>query len=274
MFNSNTGHLLITDDVDNYGNPMPSQGAGGVAYVNVFGASYYADYSPALVYANNLGPDFPPYIAEAASHEMGHNLGLSHDGTSSSSYYGGHGSGWLSWGPIMGGSYGQNVTQWSRGEYSGANNTQDDIAIIINKLSQDGDDHSDALVGATPLSINGDGSIVASNPQNDPHNSATANKGVIHSSSDVDSFVFSAGSGTIELQITPAWAAYYRSSYGRGANLDIQAALLDSAGNVVASVDPSDETNSLISASVASGIYYLQINGVGSSLSPYSDYGS
>jgi Holliday junction DNA helicase RuvB len=64
---------------------MPSQNAGGVAYVGVWGASYYANYQPALVYADHLGPDHPPYIAEAASHEFGHNLGLSHDGSSTSS---------------------------------------------------------------------------------------------------------------------------------------------------------------------------------------------
>ena len=38
-------------------------------------------YSPALVYYNNLGGGREDYVSEASSHEMGHNLGLSHDGT-------------------------------------------------------------------------------------------------------------------------------------------------------------------------------------------------
>jgi len=32
-------------------------------------------------------------VAEAASHEVGHSLGLSHDGTSTATYYQGHGLG-------------------------------------------------------------------------------------------------------------------------------------------------------------------------------------
>jgi len=34
---------------------MPGYGAGGVAYINVFGHRRYADYSPALVYYNKFG---------------------------------------------------------------------------------------------------------------------------------------------------------------------------------------------------------------------------
>ncbi|KAF6260322.1 hypothetical protein COO60DRAFT_898787 [Scenedesmus sp. NREL 46B-D3] len=55
---------------------------------------------------------------EATSHEVGHNMGLSHDGTASVGYYRGHGD----WAPIMGVAYSRNVSQWSRGDYSGANN--------------------------------------------------------------------------------------------------------------------------------------------------------
>ena len=41
----------------------------------------------------------------------------------------GHGTGALSWGPIMGASYGRNVSQWSRGQYYRATNAEDDLAI-------------------------------------------------------------------------------------------------------------------------------------------------
>ena len=70
-------------------------GAGGVAYVGVFGNPYY---QPAFVFPAQLGSGYPKYVWEAASHEIGHNLGLSHDGTSTAGYYTGH----ANWAPIMG----------------------------------------------------------------------------------------------------------------------------------------------------------------------------
>ncbi|MCK5665003.1 MAG: hypothetical protein KAI17_16035, partial [Thiotrichaceae bacterium] len=95
-FGPNIGRILITSDHDAYNTPMPHYTAGGVAYVNVWGASYYESYQPALVYYDNLA-SAPYYIAEASSHELGHNLGLSHDGTiahdgaAAQGYYTGHG---------------------------------------------------------------------------------------------------------------------------------------------------------------------------------------
>ncbi|MEY4717873.1 MAG: hypothetical protein RL563_491, partial [Pseudomonadota bacterium] len=119
-FTSTTGRILFTQDVDSKGIAMPSKGSGGVAYVNVFGINNYAYYSPALVYVNKMGPNQPNYMAEAAAHEFGHNLGLSHDGigtggsnpncSTQTAYFCGMGSGYVSWGPIMGVSYYVNVT--------------------------------------------------------------------------------------------------------------------------------------------------------------------
>ncbi|KIY95480.1 hypothetical protein MNEG_12481 [Monoraphidium neglectum] len=71
-------------------------GAGGVAYVNTFGNTYY---DPAFVFPAQLGSGYPKYVWEATSHELGHRLGLSHDGdTLGNAYYGGSGI----WAPIMG----------------------------------------------------------------------------------------------------------------------------------------------------------------------------
>jgi hypothetical protein len=92
----------------------------GIALLDVFDES--DDYS-AFVFTQGLSP---AAIAEAASHEAGHTLGLSHDGTSSDEYYRGHGD----WAAIMGNPIGKAVTQWSRGEYADANNREDDIAEI------------------------------------------------------------------------------------------------------------------------------------------------
>src|SRR6185503_6068267 len=150
-FGTRTAHALITRNTDANSIANPSSGAGGVGYVNVFGTFDYASLRPVWVYHNNLG-NTESYIAEAASHEIGHNLGLSHDGkTDGTSYYGGHGSGDTSWGPIMGTGYGRNVSQWSRGEYYLANNTQDDLATIAGKLAYRADDHGNTQASATAL---------------------------------------------------------------------------------------------------------------------------
>ena len=89
------GTRALITDAPEVGN---SCGCGGVAYVGVFDAtSNHAFYQPAWVVAQALGHN-AKYIAEATSHEVGHNLGLSHDGTSSQGYYPGAGA----WAPIMG----------------------------------------------------------------------------------------------------------------------------------------------------------------------------
>lgn len=58
---------------------MPSgDRAGGVAFLNVFGVPN-SFLRPALVFYDNLASQ-ADYFAEATSHELGHNFGLSHDG--------------------------------------------------------------------------------------------------------------------------------------------------------------------------------------------------
>ena len=92
--------------------------------------------------------------AEAASHELGHNLYLAHDGTSSTGYYTGHGSAPVKWAPIMGVGYYSDVTEWSKGEYAGANNQEDDLQKITVYLPYRIDDHEDiTLPAATPLLV-------------------------------------------------------------------------------------------------------------------------
>ena len=275
-FNSTTGRVIITEDTDANGVAMPSAGGGGVAYVNVFGASnYHTYYSPAIVYADNLGPNVDTYIAEASSHEFGHNLGLSHDGTTAGvAYYAGHGSGLVSWAPIMGNSYYNNVTEWSKGEYTGANQTQDDLAIIGAKLGFRADDHGNSIASGSTLTVAGDGTVDASNPELDPYNLLPQNKGVINSGTDVDVFTFVAGSGPLTLTVTPAWDAFYRATTRRAANLDVGLELRDNAGNLVASSDPDTDTSASVSATVGAGTYHLLVTGVGNAVVPYSDYDS
>ena len=114
---------------------------GGVAYLGIFDDT--SDfYKPALVFHDALGSGDEKYVAEAISHEAGHNMGLGHDGYSGGGYYGGHGSGTTGWAPIMGVGYYKALVQWSKGEYATANNVQDDSVVMqSNGLPLRADDH-------------------------------------------------------------------------------------------------------------------------------------
>lgn len=83
------------------------------------------------------------------SHEVGHTFNLTHDGTATSTYYPGHGE----WAPIMGTAYGKSISQFSKGEYSGANNVQDDLSIIQRHVPVMPDDHGNTNVTATTLAL-------------------------------------------------------------------------------------------------------------------------
>ena len=121
--------------------------ASGVAAYDSF---TWSSDTPVFVFAKTLG-NWPKYIAESASHEVGHTLGLSHDGKNSTEYYDGANG----WAPIMGSAYLQEVTQWSKGSYSGANNTEDDIAILGSALGYRADDYAGTASSATKLGLGG-----------------------------------------------------------------------------------------------------------------------
>lgn len=273
-FDLTTGRILFTQDRDANGAYMPADGAGGVAFTDVWkDPEYLSAYSPALVYYNNLGDSETNSMAEAGAHEFGHNLGLAHDGTFSSGYFEGMGNGFIAWAPIMGVSYYDQVTQWSKGEYFSANNKEDDIAIITGQLGIRADDHSNTINNASQLIIDSDGKISVSTPESDPGNTEAVNKGIIETRTDSDVFFFDTQGGTANLLIEPAWTAFYRND-NRGANLDIKASLYNSNRELLATDDPSNETHANIKTALAAGRYYLAIEGVGNSITPYSDYGS
>jgi hypothetical protein len=276
-FNNHTANAVITRSTDANGAPNPSSTAGGVSYVNVFGSTAYATYRPSWVYINNLGPNEESYIAEATSHEVGHNMGLSHDGTSTTEYYGGNGSGDTSWGPIMGTGYNRNVSQWCKGDYYDANNTEDDLAIISGKLSYRTDDVGNSYSNATALVITGGTNIVSTTPDTDPANSNPANKGVIEQNTDVDVFSFYTGSGSVNLSVTP-WVT--PGGLTRGGNLDVSIELRDSAGAVLATNNPASLTTASIQTNLTAGQYFLYVKNTGvgdpfsSTPSGYTAYGS
>jgi Bacterial pre-peptidase C-terminal domain/Metallo-peptidase family M12B Reprolysin-like len=243
--------VVITADTE-------GTGAGGIGYAGSF--TWNTD-TPVFVYTRG-----EKSIAEAASHEVGHSLGLAHDGTTGSEYYRGHGSGETSWAPLMGVGYYSNVTTWSRGQYTIANNNtssanygqgSDDLAIITsrNGFGYRGDDFGNSLGTAGLLS----GPTVSA-------------AGIISTTTDVDVFRFQAGAGTAAFTVRP---------FATGSNLDVKAELLNSQGVTIAVADPATSLTAALSFRIASaGSYYLRVSGVGAgnplATSPtgYTEYGS
>ncbi|MCB0335438.1 MAG: PKD domain-containing protein, partial [Bdellovibrionales bacterium] len=227
-----------------------SSNCGGVAYRDAIpSSSYYRHF--AFVFANNLANN-ARYMGEAISHELGHNLGLSHDGKDSSSYYYGHGSGETAWAPIMGAGYFKNLVQWSKGEYSNASNTQDDITLISAILGGRDDDHGDARGDATLLN---DEEVVL--------------EGIVETSGDQDVFEFFAEPDPVVFSVAPALF---------GPSVDLQVTLLDEAGQVLAESNPPDLLAAQIDFEIpAKGAYYLVVQGTGKGdplADGYSEYGS
>ncbi|HEY6168907.1 MAG TPA: PKD domain-containing protein, partial [Verrucomicrobiae bacterium] len=141
------------------------------------------------------------------------------------------------------------ITQWSKGEYPLANNTEDDLAIIASYVGYRVDDHANSIGGATLLT----GTSVSAS-------------GIVERNSDADVFSFNTGAGPVSFTLTGA---------PRGANLDALLALYDGTGNLITSVNGTG-LNSSLSASVAAGTYYLLVDGAGEGdlATGYSDYAS
>jgi hypothetical protein len=236
-------------------------GCGGIAYIDSF--DWNSD-TPVFVFnTSEIG------VAEAASHEIGHSLGLSHDGTSTTGYYQGHGLGTDAsyWSTIMGVGYYVDVSQWDKGEYTGSNNGgtganynkgPDDLQIITNYngFGYKVDDHgNDGLTASALTAVD----------------TALSGSGLISNRTDVDYFRFNTSGGSVTLNVTPATL---------GANLDIEASLYNSSGVLVSSSNPLQSLNASITTTLAAGQYFLKIDGVGagtptaSTPTGYTDYAS
>ena len=217
---------------------------GGVAYIDSFDMD---SDTPCFIFSQDLGNE-EKRVAEAISHEVGHTLGLYHDGTVNppNSYY----SGANGWAPIMGTGYYQSMTQWSKGEYENANNKEDDLAIITRHIPYKSDDHGNLIADATELKIS-DG--------------AAYQTGLIERNTDYDFFSFTITSrSSVNLNMV---------SEVREVNLDIKATLYNSNGTVLTVSNPDHSLWASISEDLAAGTYFVSITGDGKP-GVYSDYGS
>jgi PKD domain len=231
--------------------------AGGYAYLNSFSTLKLT--APAFCFQNNLANAEKP-IAECLSHEVGHTLGLRHQGDAKVTYYGGGGTGDTGWAPIMGSSYYKNLTQWAKGEYAGANNKEDAYAVMLKQgLSPRTDDHGNVRTAATALTANSANGL-----------SNLAMTGMIEKPGDVDYFSFTAGLGALNIRVTPsAWSG----------NLDVSVQLMDSSGKVISTTNPLDKLDATLTTNIATaGTYYLAVKGTGkgnpAAVDGYSNYGS
>jgi PKD repeat protein len=223
-----------------------SANAGGVSYIGSFN---WSSDTPNFVFTQQLA-NGEKYIAEAISHETGHSLGLNHEGLSGSApteYYAGHGD----WAPIMGNSYYRPVTQWCKGEYLSANNTQDQLALMQS-------------YGA-PLIANLYGSTLASaTPLAGPDFTVA---GTIVTRVDGDVFRFNTGAGAISLNV---------ANLTPEPNMNIGFQLLNASGALLQTGIASARSVT-IATDVPSGTYYLKISGLGSGdpqTNGYSNYAS
>jgi PKD repeat protein len=217
--------------------------AGGVAYVGSFN---WSSDTPAYVFPLQLSNN-EKYIAEAASHEAGHTVGLNHMGqTNGTEYYAGH----ADWAPIMGVGYYKSVVQWTKGDYPLSNNTRDEVSAIRSFIPRAALDHGTSA--STAISV-ADASI--------------SGGGLLSDRTDTAWYALQAGPGALNVTGTVA---------SLSPNLKLSLSLVDSTGLTLATSPVGGSMGATLSTSVTGGTYYLVVNGVGTgdALTAYTDYGS
>lgn len=247
--------VVITTSHEWYGSS-----AGGVAYLNSF---TWGDNTPCFVFSALLNFNVKN-IAEAASHEAGHTLGLRHQSSYDgncvkiSDYNWGAGAGEIGWAPIMGAGYGQNMTLWNSGPNSlGCNNIQSDLNVITNASNGFGyrtDDHTNVYSTATTANFT---------------NNQFTISGVIERNDDRDLFKFTMPAyGRLELDAIP----YNVGAGNSGSDLDLQVEFLDGNHTIIGIYNPGNLLSSIIDTLISAGTYYLRVDGKGNIYAP--EYGS
>jgi hypothetical protein len=258
---------------------------GGIAWLDSFGST--DDDSVEFAFADPLSDN--DLIAQTIAHEVGHSLGLDHQGQR-------HEDGTYSeyfmeigvWAPTMGSGIGaMQISQWSDGQYVGALRATDEVGIITSVLGGVADDYTDGTDASTTTLTAG-----------------KARLGLISTRTDLDAFQFTVGTTTKTLRgkrvVTPTRATITVKPTVEGTNLVPSLTILNSAGAVVYSRTNGATLNDIgqivglskrYSALLEAGTYYAVIDGVGNdhpsaywwnsergdvheATTAYSDYGS
>jgi len=217
-------------------------GAGGVAYVGVFGRSSFGRSANYLTVGWSFNNDFST-MGMTHSHEAGHQMGLSHDGDNNANpqYYSGHSN----WGPIMGAPFGKDYVQWSKGDYNGATTPENDIDIIKAKLTEVSDDYGDTSASAEAINIDG-----------------AELTGIISPAGlrvDTDVFLLEqGGTSTVTIDVRSFAEGLPR---GVGPNLSMLVQLRDAAGGLLKNRSPNTNPDTGFNEYGNGGFYNLKVSG-------------
>jgi hypothetical protein len=193
------------------------------------------------------------------SHEVGHGIGLFHDGGNpGGEYFNGFPS--FQWTPLMGNvwpgdRWANALYQYSKGEYTSATQKQDDFTVVAKNFPFREDD----IPATRPLSIQG--STV----------SAQQNRGQINRNTDTDTFTFkvTGSGGQVSLKID-------RIEYMGGSMLDVDASIVDAGGKVVVQHNAPAARHAQLTATLPAGDYSLVVKGggEGTPANGFSNYSS
>jgi len=226
--------------------------AAGIAYVDVFGQPAF---EPALAFTTgNYTIDCYPTIA---IHELGHNLGLSHDGEGTNEYDTGETVTHRSWGPWMGAPYYMFYRQFSDGDYPGATQQQDDLALIARYLPVRPDETGSTLATAVDLPLQSGGTTPTVT-------------GIITSRNDTDSYRLVLATATT---VTIKLDANQDGAYSLAPGLKIFTAAGADAAPAGGAGWTEGEATLTWAGTLPAGTYRVEVAGIGDP-AYYSNYGA